>query len=255
MIAEPRTESAIYCEGYHDRALWAELLLHHGCSDPGIRQGRTGRVPIVDPFGQIVRGGSFAFRTPREHFVRVVPTQGDANLWRVATQRLRGHETEPLARLVISSDLDASSPDAVADALPIHERLARYDIAAQPDGTSRARSSSGVVIHATAWRCVGNSGAGVPAKQTIETLLCHAIAEVHPRRAVNVETWLASRVDPPDVHPKAYSLSYLAGWFPSAGSMEGLIGRLFGDVEVRAALLRRIDAIGVGDVIRSILEV
>lgn len=30
------TESCIVCEGYHDRAFWAGLLLHLGCIDPGL---------------------------------------------------------------------------------------------------------------------------------------------------------------------------------------------------------------------------
>jgi hypothetical protein len=57
------TESVVLCEGYHDRAFWAGLLLFLGCNDPGIKQGIDERVPVSDIRGDPVTQGQFYYYT------------------------------------------------------------------------------------------------------------------------------------------------------------------------------------------------
>jgi hypothetical protein len=62
---------------------------------------------------------------------------------------------------------------------------------------------------------------GLPGKQTLERLVCRAIAQAYPDRSKAVSGWLLSRRDPPNRSPrqeaKEHAYSYLAGWYASDG--------------------------------------
>ncbi len=56
------TESVVLCEGYHDRAFWAGLLLSLNCTDPRIVPGGKRRM-TKDIRGETVTAGQFYYYT------------------------------------------------------------------------------------------------------------------------------------------------------------------------------------------------
>ena len=103
MSAEAPIESVVLCEGYHDRAFWAGLLLSRcGC----VKSTR-------DPFGETVQGaGQYGFCTLSGQFARVVPAGGDADrVLQAGRTRLGRRRSKPLRRLVLCIDDDTLGGD------------------------------------------------------------------------------------------------------------------------------------------------
>ncbi len=67
------------------------------------------------------------------------------------------------------------------------------------------------------WWTPDPPAAEIPHQQTLERLICAALAEVYPERAKAVATWLAGRPDPPKLNSKDHAWSYLAGWYAALG--------------------------------------
>ena len=70
------SESIVLCEGYHDRAFWAAWLELLGCTDPGKQKCGGGRKDVLDPWGNKVVGGQYAFHSISGRFVRIIPCNG-----------------------------------------------------------------------------------------------------------------------------------------------------------------------------------
>ncbi len=65
------------------------------------------------------------------------------------------------------------------------------------------------------WHAAGDFGPGVPAKQTLERLVCGALSLAYRDRGQTVQEWLASTSG--DTSPKSYSWSHMAGWYAEHG--------------------------------------
>ncbi len=214
-----KTEAVIVCEGYHDRAFWAGLLLRSGCTDPGAPSVQGGRRPKVkDPGGKPVEGGQFGFRTPAGGFIRVVPAHGNGALLGQALGIYLPPTRVPRARLVVcSSDADTIAGSKLPE--PTLNGLELTHAAGwQLQGHWFTRTADDPRLAVTSWACADPPGTpGVPAKQTLERVVCAALAEVFPARAKAVQEWLDSRPAPPAASPKAHAWSYMAGWHPEKG--------------------------------------
>jgi hypothetical protein len=114
-----KTESVVFCEGFHDRAFWKGWLFHLGCTDPGAQlKGASTRRPVSDPWGGNVIQGRFAFNSPTGHFIQVSPCGGKSNLIPLVRQRLKKHTTEPVRRIVVNEDSDLPAGAAADMATP-----------------------------------------------------------------------------------------------------------------------------------------
>src|SRR5258708_3800323 len=102
------SESVILCEGFHDRAFWDGWLTVLGCNSDGFKPGTPG-YPALDPWGDPVRQGQFAYRSKSGRFVRVRPCNGKSNVLQEARIRLTRRTTRQLLRLVINVDVDTST--------------------------------------------------------------------------------------------------------------------------------------------------
>lgn len=234
----------IVCEGYDDRAFWAGLLVRLGLRDPTVGHERGRRPRVNDPWGRPVVGGQFAFATAAGTFVRLQPCDGGGNVLATAAAYLDGHATRPVGRIVLNLDADR---DAGADGGPdslaaVHNFVERRGGQVSGDGTG---TIDGALVVPVIWACEdGPETPGVPRKQTLERLVCAAIAATHPDRAPSVERWLA---DPPVSAPvthKHYSLSYLAKWYAEHGA-DDFFRALWRDPAVAGELERRLAARGV----------
>ena len=236
------SEVYILCEGFHDRAFWKGLLLHWQCKDPT----NEGSVRVCDPWNKGVGQGQYAFKSPSGKFIRLVPVRGSRALLHTQFRsRLDKRRIEALDALIVSGDADSES-DADCDhlSLPIVHQWAReVDADATQEGpcifaSDRTPATSLVWKTATA-----ESRAGVPTKQTLERVLCLAMADVYPQRAQPVEDWLASRPEPPEVaSPKAHAFSYVAGWYAASSSYEGAIASAWRDKRIAESLMRILNA-------------
>lgn len=253
-------ESVIVCEGYHDRAFLSGWLQWHGCKGLENKPYRDGK--------KVKGKGQFAFRTPRGGWLRIVPTHGDTKLFEVAEIELEGRKTNPLSRLVIVRDDDSTlitpagegatafpEPDAQYASLKSWaERLGARRVPATDDfeleGGKQATRLSFMV-----WRAPEPASTHLPAQQTLERLVCAAIAEVYGARCGTVEAWLASRQDPPpgEKPHKSHAASHMAGWFSERG-YEGFFGAVWEDPSIRDALLARLAVIRAARVVDALLE-
>ncbi len=234
-------EYYILCEGYHDRAFWKGLLLHIGCTDPS----NEGRQSVVDPWKKSVRGGQYAFISPSGRFIRLVAVGGDRNLLHNQFRhRVDKRHIEKLYGLIVSADADVHNDDElIRVSLPV---VSQWALEIDP---SRAEIESHVVlsdetpISVLTWMTnTAENSLGVPAKQTLERMVCSAIVAAYGERGRPVEEWLASRPNPP-VHdsPKAHAFSYVAGWYAASASYEGAIASIWRDQRVAKVLVQMLE--------------
>lgn len=224
------SESVILCEGFDDRAFWAEMLERRF----HFRDAREGRRRAVDPFGKPVEAGQFAFLSPAGRFVRITPCSGRAGVFDHLAIRLARRVDHPASRILISVDSDAAkvaevgaSVSATLDA--VAERVRRADPAFKRlPGDDFSLDDGATVVAAVVWSSDDDS-ADLPRKQTLERLVCAALQGAYPARAAAVSRWLEERPLPPfprtdtederrlSIEPKEHAHSHFAGWFAEHG--------------------------------------
>lgn len=238
------SESYIVCEGFHDRAFWAGWLLHLGCSDPGA-SSKGQRVPVIDPWGDQVGDGHFAFQSKMGHFIRVVPAGGVDNVLRAAVIRLDRHDEKTLKVVIINVD-HADVPDPAA----VLNRLKKLDATASQIDEATFSLHGSLRVSLIPWQALDPPSDLLPAGQTLERLACAAIAAAHPQRAAAVRRWLDSRPSKPEASVKEFSWSHMAGWYADR-NCESFYQALWEDTAIRDELVRRLKVGNCWDVIEA----
>jgi hypothetical protein len=199
-----------------------------------------------DPWNKRVQGeGIFGFRTANDHFIRLVPAGGRPKVMLSGRMRLEKRQVEALHRLVLSVDSDLPVEGlGEAGAPPTGPELLSWVKKIDPGATLPDREGDEVVladgtrVNLLRWRTADSSHQeGLPDKHTLERVLCAALVRAHPDQAGAVESWLASRPEPPASDPKDHAFSYLAGWWAKTGSYESAIDRWWKDPAVHAHLV------------------
>ena len=241
------SESVVLCEGYHDRAFWAGWLTHLGCSDEGFKPGTNG-YPADDPWGRKVTGGQFGYRSTSGAFIRVVQCKGKTNLLPEATNRLALRTAKPLLRLVINIDPDVPIAGSAVTGLRLQDVL--NFVRTQIDPAAAQTPDGEIVIDGGAsrislirWEAGDAAAPGLPDQETLERLVCAAMAAVYPARATAVQDWLNARPLPPPVNPKDHAWSYMAGWH-SESSCEFFYQNLWNEAGIVRELESRLRASG-----------
>ncbi len=250
------SESVILCEGYHDRAFWAGWLTHLGCTDPGHRDGGRRR-EVSDPWSKKVVGGQFAFRSQTDKFVRIIPCHGKDNLLRMAKSRLKDRDRE-LDRLVFSVDADTYAGEGDCSGITLNDRaveglVREFGEVARDDHGDRVLDDTNTTISVVRWQTDETPSPGLPDKQTLERVVCAALAETFADRPAAVQTWLDSRPDGPPAGPKEFAWSYMAGWYAEYGC-EAFYRTLWEKDTVAAALKSRLESAGAWRIAQALAE-
>ena len=244
------SESVIYCEGYHDRAFWMGWLGHLGCVDPGApHPGRTGRIPIYDPWNTLVSGGQYAYHSRSGQFIRVVPCHGKPKILPLVRIRLGQRSSKAVLRLVINidSDLNASGGRVGASGLQrqdVEQMVRTFDPSAAVNADGEIELDGGITkVSLVRWEVSDPPAQGLPDQQTLERLASAALAAAYPPRAASVQHWLDARPMPPGADPKEHAWSYMAGWYAEHGC-EAFYSNLWNDPQVVAELSARLQSSG-----------
>lgn len=253
-------ESVILCEGFHDRAFWAGLLERKlDCKDarPVLRGGIRG--VAVDPFTERVGRGDFAFLAPSGAFLRVRPCHGDSKVMAMTRVHLKARTTKALRHLIVNLDVDADDDDAERAKLRvqgIRQSIEQLVTSIDPSATRRANGDIEVdggttLVSTVLWSTQDSAARELPAKDTLERLVCAALHEAYPDRSAAVAGWLANRPSPPPPSPKDHAWSHMAGWYGAKGCDE-FYQALWNDEAVAAQLQTRLAANGSWRAIEAI---
>jgi hypothetical protein len=213
--------------------------------------------PALDPWGDPVRRGQFAYRSKSGSFIRLRPCNGKSNVLHEARVRLTQRSTKRLLRLVINVDVDISA----AGTSPAPTGLRQQDVLHQvqqidPQASVNAKGEMDVDGGATKvslirWEATDPPVAGLPTRQTLERLACAALIAAYPLRAKSVQDWLDSRPNPPHADPKEHAWSYMAGWYADQ-SCEAFYSNLWTDLQVATELESRLRASGAWQIVDGI---
>jgi len=242
-------ESVILCEGYHDRAFWAEWLKKLRCVDPrDTAQPMLEPLDVRDPWGGRVIRGQFGFWNSKGAFIRVQPCDGKGNLLPEARRRLRARSDRRLAHLVLCVDADLPAGLSNGPAPPTSANLAPVvrefdEQSRQNDDGEWILDNGGTLVSHVCWRTDDPSADALPETQTLERLICAAIAAAYPARSSAVTAWLRSRPDPPAPSVKEFSWSHMAGWYAEHGC-EDFYRQVWRDDAIAAQLRERLTACG-----------
>lgn len=217
--------SLVLCEGIYDRAFWAGWLRNNGWDKAEDHP---------DPYGKQHRKGAFSYLSSTMNMVVVKPCGGvkqiKSQLSTYVPQIHKSLNDEFTStqynthHIIVSVDNDTRddsgtprmSTQALQDALreslteltstpytQITEPLVHNDQCSLFDGKC--------VVSVVRWEAESKLTQGIPAKQTLERLVCVAMCEAYPERAEVVEQWLT------DKNPKSYAWAYMARWYAEHG--------------------------------------
>ena len=242
----------ILCEGPEDRAFWNGLLKFRGWDRVDPKTGRGGGEGDRRPYTLGTPDRPDAAPRP---YVEVLPVGGYGELEKALRTQLRKDAVKQVVReVLLNFDTDLSEQDVEKGLTGKTPATVRRNLDAkklpcvlEPDDSIRL-TTTGTRVALTPWTSEGETRPGVPEKQTLERLVCDAVATAHPRRAAAVHAWLDSRPDvDPEVEPhrhKSAALSYYAGWYTGGGSFAFYEG-LWRDDPVAEELERLLTETGV----------
>lgn len=243
------SEAVILCEGFYDRAFWAGWLEHLGCPKPV-----PGRV--FDPAGKLVSGGQFGFYSPTGSFIRAVPCGGKERVLPEARACLEGRRIDSLRHLVLCVDPDvttASEGGKTGLRAEDIQRLVREtvgEVETNADGDLSLDGGS-TIVSLVRWETNGDTHAGVPAQQTLERLVCAVITAVYPNRGPAVQKWLNERPEAPELTPKEFAWSHMAGY--AGRGCENFFRAVWEDVRLVSELETQLNASGAWRVAESLV--
>ncbi len=257
----------ILCEGYDDRSFLAGFLQHHcQCTEPAAAKRTRSK------YGN----GAYVFFTAGgSHEIHVLPCGSVSQVLQSFKNNVQAaasgvHPEIDCLTLFTDHDTlpdrqesgDANSAPPLIKPQSIKGLLDRAEIQYQESANGdipqwqieKADKSKCVVALLHVRTHDANLRLGLPSKQTLERLVCHAIAKAHPDRAKTVGDWLASRQDK-STHTdrqesKEHAYSYLAGWYASDGC-DYFFRHIWEQVETKKHLIQEMRDTGILQALES----
>ena len=250
------SESVILCEGFYDRAFWDGWLTSLGCNCDGFKPGTPG-FPALDPWGDPVRRGQFAYRSKSGSFVRARPCNGKGNVLQEARIRLTQRTTKRLLRLVVNVDVDTSAAGTSPRLTGLRQQDVFHEVQ-QTDPSATVNADGNIEVDSGAtmvalirWEANDPPAPGLPDQQTLERLVSAALAAAYPPRAKAVQDWLNARPGCPPPDPKEHAWSYMAGWYAGHGC-EDFYSNLWRDAGVVRELESRLRSSGAWQIAETV---
>ncbi|MCK4340864.1 MAG: hypothetical protein KAY37_03980 [Phycisphaerae bacterium] len=245
------SEAVILCEGFYDRAFWAGWLEYSGCPKP-----EPGN--IHDTLKRPVKGGQFGYYTPNGQFIRIVPCHGKDNVLPVLRRRIEDRQQAPLlSQLVVNVDPDTRVADSDGRTGLRTEDVER-DVkqlvpnAARNDDGDIVIDDGATMVSLVRWETGDSETEGIPAQQCLERLVCAALVAAYPERGQPIQNWLEGRPRAPDLTPKEFAWSHMAGWYAQRGCND-FYRALWSDPKVVSELESRLKASGAGRIAEALL--
>lgn len=120
---------------------------------------------------------------------------------------------------------------------------------ARPDGLYVPALDT--TLHLVRWEADDADCPGLPARQTLERLVCSALHTVYPERTAAVARWLDSRPGASAYGGKEFAWSHMAGWYAEDGC-ERFYRTVWEDVQVASQLEKRLRSNGSWAVVEAI---
>jgi hypothetical protein len=226
------SQTIFVCEGYHDRGFLAGWLTVLGCDDLSV--GATGVQKVKDPWGKPVIRGQFGYTDRLKRFLRIIPAHGESQCFSVADGLLQGRDTQRIRDLFVVVDQDDSASrreDQFQNLVQKHSgTFTSNRLAVLGDGTK---------IHLLVLAVPQSVQQDhLPGLQSLERVVCAAIAAAYPGRAKLVARWLTDigASEEPAAFAKSHSWSHMAGWYPKFGC-DAFHSQLWQDDQVKAHLI------------------
>jgi hypothetical protein len=196
-----------------------------------------------------VEKGQYYYRSPTNNGIRVIPCHGKQKMRTVLRTRIEGRATVPFARIILNVDGDTNADGTPSNAADLSResitnlvRKIDPDLALTSDGSLRIDSGESE-ISLIRWEVADQAAQGLPNQQTLERLVCAAMVDAYPERAVSVQKWLDQRPFPPSPGVKEYAYSYMAGWYAENGC-DDFYRCLWDDPQIVEALKARLEESG-----------
>jgi hypothetical protein len=103
------------------------------------------------------------------------------------------------------------------------------------------------------WQAADPATDGIPNKQTLERLVCAAIAAAYSNRSTAVAQWLVARPDAPLASVKEFAWSYMAGWAAEQGC-DTFYSKLWQDAAIAHELEQRLRATGAWRIAEALIS-
>lgn len=246
-------ESIIYCEGYHDRSFWDGILRHLGCTSLKTKDGTA----VIDPFGEELKGGHFAYRSKSGRFIRLVPCHSKNDVIKFAKVRLKVIATKPVDRLILNVDSDMSSKLSVEEATQnrfstLSDKARNISPTAKMSDTLDFNFEGGAPLIAFIdWHTDAPSSILLPDQQTLERLVCDALLTAYPERSKTLTPWFDSLPQKSREEVKTYAWSHMAGWH-AGDNCDAFYSRLWEDEKVVEELRKRLETCGAWSVAEAL---
>lgn len=225
--------AVLLCEGYHDRAFWAGLLLSRGWKDA---RGTSGRAR--DPLGQPVTGGRFAYRwgDSGDRFVAVVPCSGKSEIGSSAQRQFADAKQDAnsdgrIDHVVACFDADAGESRSIRS---IGDRW--REVWGGPPPSAPPWTQDGLRVDVVFLQASDDRFS-----KSLDGLVARAFADAHPERNASIRAWLSTRPDPPASPSKETMWSIMAGWFAEQGCESFLQNGLWSDPALKNQILLAVD--------------
>ena len=224
-----RSWSLVVVEGYDDRDFWSAWLRARGCvAAPNLQPPNPKR--------------SFKLDVPGRSAVQLTWADSRSTVGPALRTALRSVNARYGVVVGCVDDDGEAGADPRGEAIfatIAHEHGGVGDgpLWALPPANDRATTQLGCVI----WRSADSDAPGVPRQQTLERLICGALAAAHPERAQAVQQYLDGPPETIGLPHKALFGAFLAKWYTEQGPSQ-VYEHLFRDPLVAPVLHERLHA-------------
>ncbi len=165
--------------------------------------------------------------------------------------------TKPLRQLILNIDPDIPAGGSGTGLTGLRQQdvlhqVQQLDPGASLNAEGHIEIDGGAVnVALIRWETNDPPARGLPDRQTLERLVCAALAAAYPQRATSVQDWIDKRAKPPLPDPKEHAWSYMAGWYAGHGC-EDFYANLWRNAKLASELETRLRSSGAWQIAETL---